>query len=78
MTVPTVPDDLAQFVHDEVVSGRFTDPDSVIIHALRQLQRDREEAVLGIERGFRDAAAGRMQPLADAFDDLRRESSASE
>lgn len=73
MTLSTVPADLSQFVQDEVASGRFADPDAVVTHALRLLQRDREEAVQGILRGLDDAAAGRMQPLSTAFDDIRRE-----
>lgn len=73
MSLSTVPADLSQFVQDEVASGRFADSDAVVTHALRLLQRDREEAVQGIRRGLDDADAGRMQPLSEAFDDLRRE-----
>jgi putative addiction module CopG family antidote len=65
--------ELERFVEREVASGRFADRKSVIEHALRLLQRDREEAVLGIQAGLDDIAAGRTQPLDNAFDDLRRE-----
>jgi predicted transcriptional regulator len=36
------------------------------------MQRDREEAVRGIETGLEDIAAGRVQPLDEAIDDLRQ------
>ncbi len=63
--------DLKNFVAGEV-NGNFSDQDAVIDHALRLMQRDREEAVRGIETGLEDIAAGRVQPLDEAFDDLRQ------
>lgn len=65
--------DLEQFVQQEISSGRFPNRDSVLAHALRLLRRERDEAVTGIRLGFEDVAAGRVQPLSDAFADLRRE-----
>ena len=65
--------DLERFVQEEVSSGRFADREAVIAHAVRLLQADREEAILGIQAGLDDVAAGRTQPLAAAFDQLRRE-----
>jgi putative addiction module CopG family antidote len=65
--------DLEQFVQQEITSGRFPNRESVVAHALRLLQRDREEAVRGIRLGLQDVAAGRVQPLGDAFADLRRD-----
>ncbi len=65
--------DLEQFVQQEISSGRFPDRESVVAHALRLLQRDREEAVVGIRLGLDDVAAGCVQPLGDAMADLRRE-----
>ena len=62
--------DLEQFVDQEVASGRFADRDAVIEHALRLFQRDREEAILGIKAGLEDVAAGRTQPLDEAFDQI--------
>lgn len=64
--------ELEQFVAAEIASGRFTDRESVISFALRLMQRDREEAVAGIQAGLADVEAGRVQPLAEAFADLRR------
>lgn len=69
----TISSDLEQFVQQEVASGRFSDRNAVIAHALALLRRDRDEAVAGIEAGLQDAAHGRTQPLQTAFDDLRRE-----
>ncbi|MCA9040009.1 MAG: hypothetical protein KDA65_06675 [Planctomycetaceae bacterium] len=65
--------ELEKFVEQEISLGRFSDRNAVIEHALRLLQRDREEAVAGILAGLADVAAGRTQPLAEAFDDLRNE-----
>ncbi len=65
--------DLEQFVQQEISSGRFPNRESVVAHALRLLQRDRDEAVVGIRLGLDDVAAGRVQPLRDAMADLRHE-----
>ena len=65
--------DLEQFVQQEITSGHFPNRESVVAHALRLLQREREEAVAGIRVGLDDVAAGRVQSLGDAFADLRRE-----
>jgi Arc/MetJ-type ribon-helix-helix transcriptional regulator len=65
--------DLEQFVQQEISSGRFPNRESVVAHALRLLQRDRDEAVVGIRLGLDDVAAGRVQPLGDAMADLRYE-----
>lgn len=65
--------DLEQFVQEEISRGRFPDRESVVAHVLRLLQRKREEAIHGIRLGLQDVAAGRVQPLGDAFADLRRE-----
>lgn len=69
----TISPDLEHFVQQEVSSGRFTDRDAVIAHALRLLQQEREEAIAGIKRGLADMAAGRGKPLDVVFDDLRSE-----
>jgi Arc/MetJ-type ribon-helix-helix transcriptional regulator len=68
-----MPPDIEAFVHEEISSGRFANREAVIEHALRFLQSDREEAVTGIRLGLEDVAAGRAQPLATAFEDLRGE-----
>jgi putative addiction module CopG family antidote len=69
----TISPELEQFVNQEVASGRFANRDEVIVHALLLLKNDRDEAVAGINAGLADVAAGRVQPLHAAFDDLRRE-----
>ena len=70
--------ELEQFVEREIASGHFANRGAVIEHALRLMQRDREEAIVGIKAGLEDIAAGRTQPLDDAFDELRREFGISE
>lgn len=65
--------DLEQFVQTEIASGRYQSRDAVIEDGLRLLQRDREDAIEGIRLGLADVAAGRVQSLKDAFEDLRQE-----
>lgn len=57
----------------DIASGRYQNREAVIAHGLRLLQRDQEEALEGIRLGLADVAAGRVQPLSEAFEDLRRE-----
>ena len=70
----TISAELEQFVQMEIESGRFPNREAVIAHALRLLQRDREGALAGIKAGLEDVSAGRLQPLREAFSELRRES----
>ena len=65
--------DIEEFVASEIASGNFPSQEAVIEHALRMMQREREEAVIGIKAGLEDVAAGRVQPLDEAFDELRKE-----
>ncbi len=72
-----LPAHLEQFVQAKVRSGRFSSSDEAITAAVRLL-REQEEAeesrVLdGIRQGLEDMRAGRTQPLAEAFADIRRD-----
>jgi len=72
-----LPADLEQFVQAKVRSGRFSSADEAITAAVRLLrqQEEAEEARVleGIRQGLEDMRAGRTQPLADAFADIRRD-----
>jgi Arc/MetJ-type ribon-helix-helix transcriptional regulator len=68
-----IPADLQPFVSEQLELGCFTSEEHVVGEALRLLKAERDETLAGIRQGLADAAAGRMQPLADAFADLRRE-----
>ena len=68
-----IPADLQSFVDEEFSTGCYTSKEEVLVHALRGLKREREEAVAGIRAGLDDVAAGRVQPLGEAFGDLRKE-----
>jgi antitoxin ParD1/3/4 len=72
-----LPADLEQFVQAKVQSGRFTSAEEAITGALRLLreQEEAEEArvVERIRQGLDDVRAGRTQPLAEAFADIRRD-----
>jgi putative addiction module CopG family antidote len=72
-----LPADLEQFVQAKVRSGRFSSSDEAITAAVRLL-REQEEAeesrvLEGIGLGLEDMRAGRTQPLAEAFADIRRD-----
>jgi Arc/MetJ-type ribon-helix-helix transcriptional regulator len=68
----TLPEDLQQFVSQELATGRYDSTQDLLIAGLRLLQRDRAEAAEGVWAGLRDMEAGRFQPLDEAFDELRR------
>jgi len=72
-----LPADLVHFVPARVRSGRFTSTDEAITVAVRLLrqQEEAEEARVleGIRQGLDDVRAGRTQPLAEAFADIRRD-----
>ena len=72
-----LPEELERFVAAKVQSGRFSSSDEAIAEAVRLLQRheaDEEAWTLeGIRRGLEDMHAGRTQPLAEAFAEIRRD-----
>jgi putative addiction module CopG family antidote len=72
-----LPADLEQFVQAKVRSGRFSSSDEAItaaVRLLRQQEEAEESCVLeGIRQGLEDMRAGRTQPLAEAFADIRRD-----
>lgn len=68
-----LPEDLQQFVNYELASGHFRSTRELLVEGIRLLQRERDEAVKGIQAGLDDFQAGRFQPLDDAFGDLRKE-----
>jgi antitoxin ParD1/3/4 len=72
-----LPADLEQFVQAQVRSGRFASSDDAITAAVRLLRRQEEaeeaRVLEGIRQGLEDMRAGRTQPLAEAFADIRRD-----
>lgn len=68
-----LPADVEPFIEQEFASGRYATREDVVVQALRWLRDEREEAVSGVMQGLEDVAAGRMQPLAEAFADIRKE-----
>ncbi len=72
-----LPKDLEQFVQAKVRSGRFSSSDEAItaaVRLLRQQEEAEETRVLeGIRKGLDDMRAGRTQPLAEAFAEIRRD-----
>jgi putative addiction module CopG family antidote len=72
-----LPADLEQFVQAKVRSGRFSSSDEAItaaVRLLRQQEEAEESRVLeGIRQGLEDVRAGRTEPLAEAFADIRRD-----
>jgi putative addiction module CopG family antidote len=68
-----IPPDLQSFVDEEFATGRYSTKQDVLVQALRGLKRERTEAIAGVNAGIDDLAAGRIQPIREAFDDLKRE-----
>ena len=68
-----LPPELEPFVEQEFATGRYTTREEVVVQALRWLREERQEAVSGIKQGLDDVAAGRTQPVAEAFADIRKE-----
>jgi putative addiction module CopG family antidote len=68
-----IPAELQPFINQQLQLGCFESEQQVVVEGLRLLQAERQDTLTGIQAGLADAAAGRLQPLSDAFDDLRRE-----
>ena len=72
-----LPADLEQFVQAKMRSGRFSSSDEAITAAVRLLRQQEEieesRALEGIRQGLEGMRAGRTQPLAEAFADIRRD-----
>lgn len=68
-----LPAELLPFVEQEYATGRYSTREEVVVQALRWFRDERQEAVAGISQGMDDVAAGRTQPLSEAFADLRKE-----
>jgi putative addiction module CopG family antidote len=68
-----LPPEFEPFVEQEFATGRYTSRQEVVVQALRWLREERQAAVSGIKQGLEDVAAGRTQPVSEAFADIRRE-----
>ncbi len=68
-----IPADLQSFVRQQLELGLFPNEQQLVAEALQLLRAEQEASIEGIRQGLADAASGRMQPLAEAFADLRRE-----
>ena len=73
-----IPADLQPFVKEQLQLGCFGSEQQIVNEALQLLKAEREESLEGVRLGLADAAAGRVEPLADVFADLRREFNLSE
>jgi putative addiction module CopG family antidote len=68
-----IPAALRAFVDQELRTGRYESEQDLVNTALRMLQFEREAVLAGLREGLDDIDAGCVQPLADAFADLRKE-----
>jgi Arc/MetJ-type ribon-helix-helix transcriptional regulator len=68
-----IPADFQPFVREQLQLGVFDSEQQVVAEALGLLRAEREATLEGIRLGLADASAGRVQPVAEAFADLRRE-----
>ena len=73
-----LPSELEPFVEQEFATGRYASRQEVVVQALCWLRDERQEAVSGIKQGLDDIAAGRTQPVAEAFAEIRKEFGARE
>ena len=71
-----IPPELQAFVQQELMAGRYQSEQELVREALRMLQREQEDTLAGIHAGLADVAAGNVQPLDEAFAEIRRASSA--
>jgi putative addiction module CopG family antidote len=67
-----LPEDLEEFVNHELASGRYRSREDIVIAGLRHLQRDRQEALQGIQEGLAELRRGEGIPLDQAFDQIRK------
>ncbi len=67
-----IPVELGSFVEEEFATGRYGSREEVLIQALQWLRDERHQALAAIRQGLADAAAGHVQPLTNAFADVRR------
>ena len=68
-----LPPELEPFVEQEFATGRYATREEVVVQAVSWLREEREAALAGIRQGLDDMAAGRTQPLNEAFADIRSE-----
>jgi Arc/MetJ-type ribon-helix-helix transcriptional regulator len=68
-----IPADLQSFVREQLQLGCFSDEQQLVTEALQLLKAERGQSLEGVRLGLADAAAGRVQPLAEVFADVRRE-----
>lgn len=68
-----LPPELEPFVEQEFATGRYATREEIVVQALCWLRDERQQAVSGIKQGLDDVAAGRTQPVAEAFADIRKE-----
>jgi Arc/MetJ-type ribon-helix-helix transcriptional regulator len=73
-----IPADFEPFVREQLQLGIFQSEQQIVSEALAMLKSERDETEEGIRMGLADAAAGRVQPVAEAFSDLRREFNSGE
>ncbi len=73
-----IPPELKPFVEQEFATGRYATREEVVVQALSWFRDERQDAASGIRQGLDDLAAGRIQPLSEAFVDIRKEPGISE
>jgi antitoxin ParD1/3/4 len=64
-------------VRQYMTTGAYTSEDELLLDAFAAL-RQRDEDLAAIQAGIADMEAGRVRPLDDVFEDLRRDFGLSE
>ena len=65
-----LPTDIAQFVNEQVATGRYQSAEEVLRDAVNSLRRFRTE-VDAIQEGIDDMHAGRIRPIEEADAEIR-------
>ena len=62
---------LKDLIDQQLATGKYSDEEDVLLHALHALQ-DYNESVADIQEGMNDEAAGRLRPLDEVDSDIRQ------
>lgn len=72
-----IPAQLQTLIDQKMATGQYATQEELLVEALHALD-DYEEAVIDIQQGIEDEAAGRMRPLDQVDADIRQKLGFSE
>lgn len=72
METPTELEAFQQFIEEQITSGNTGLSPEESLQAWRARQREYEASVKAVKEGWEDAKAGRMRPLEEVADEIRK------